>query len=316
MRGQARRDPPKLAHRKVREARSRRPDRQGRRPPAEHRQRRDHVGVRHVDRRNGDEGGGQLDRHQRGGHRDQPDDQPRSERRSPESNRQHTDVEGCEPRAQGQPAEQEQHRDRQGEGGRVAHEDVADRGQVGVSGRGVDERQADHDERARDTADHEQPQAEVRPPQGDEHHPRRGRQLEARPQPDQVGRGGGDHDPKRGQERHREAEVERVFGRPVGRRERDGGRQQRRRLGKQREPILNQGAAEEGRQGRAGPQLDAQRDQHDQRRRLWQVGRRCAGNPAEATREDDEDRHRDDKSLRQQDQVSHRVAPGLGTGAT
>src|SRR5256885_5743918 len=220
-----------------------------------------------------------------------------------------------QPGAQCEPAQQEQHRDGQGEGRSVAHQDGADGGQIGVPGRGVDESQADHDERARDSPDNQQSQTQVWPPQRDQDDGRGACELEAGPQPDQVGRGGGDHDPERRQERHRQAEVERVLGRPVGGRERDGGCQQRRSLGKQREPILHQRAAEVRRQRRAGPQLDAQRDQDDERRRLGKVAR---GNPAEAAGQHDEDRGRDDQRLWQQNQVSHcePVAPGDGTGAT
>src|SRR5438309_411448 len=109
--------------------------------------------------------------------------------------------------------------------------------------------------------------------------------------------------------------MEGVLGRPVRGRERNGGCQQRRSLGEQGKPILDQRAAEESRHRRAGPQLDAQRSEDDERRRLGKVAR---GDPAEAAGQHDEDCGRDDQRLWQQDQISHcePVAPGDGTGAT
>ena len=223
-------------------------------------------------------------------------------------------MEWSKARPDGETGREQKHRQGERQGRGAARQHLADRRQVGVARRRVDERQAEQDQPARHAADEEEPEPEIRPAQRHHHDGRRGGELEPRPESEHIAGRRGDHHAERRQQRHRQADVEGVLRRPIGRREGDRRRQQRRRLGEQGKPILDERAAEIRGQGCARPELDAEGDKQDERRHLGQVSARCPGHPAKATCQEHDDGQADHERLWNEDRVPHCAAPGGTAG--
>jgi hypothetical protein len=163
-----------------------------------------------------------------------------------------------------QAAQQKQDGDRKRQRGPDALQGPARCQQVGGAGRRVHVSETDHQEGCGDATCEKQSQAEVRPPEPDEHHAGKGSELEAGPQGDEIARGRGNHHAESREQRHRQADGNRIFGGPIG--NRDGGRRRQERgcFDEQGEPVLYEATPEKAgqrvrsrprarRRGRRGP---------------------------------------------------------------